>query len=78
MTSKKKTKVSDGWHTIKGNTLYVENGRVRRAVAYDHNGSKVPAQLYYWSDKNRAWMNAQGTLFSTACSGIYRGTYRVL
>lgn len=52
-------KVNDGWHTILGNLVYVENGKVMYGMKKDYNGSWVTAAVYrgtnhgYWVNENR-------------------------
>lgn len=58
-------KNKDGWHTILGNRVYVEQGKVIRAVVQDSNGSLVPAWPY-WPSKYGGWDNCSGLLSVSA------------
>ena len=44
-----KQMMSDGWHTIAGHRVYVENGMVRRPDFY--------GSLYYWNKELRVYCN---------------------
>lgn len=77
---KRKTRpktIKDGWHNVKGFDIYVENGLVVRAMKYDYNNNLVSAQVYVWDSRDRIWINAKGTKFSTVKNGIYKGNYGV-
>lgn len=39
-------RVSDGWHTVRGYRVYVEDGCIMRGVKRDINGGLVPAYPY--------------------------------
>lgn len=41
--------MSDGWHTVAGHRVYVEDGLVRRPDFY--------GSLYYWDDKLGVYNN---------------------
>lgn len=41
--------ISDGWHTVAGHRVYVEDGLVRRPDFY--------GSLYYWDDKCGVYNN---------------------
>ena len=45
-------KYKDGWHTICGYSVYVENDRIVRGIKLDRNKSPVPAYPYRRDNKN--------------------------
>lgn len=48
-------KVKDGWHTVKGYEVYVEDGKIIRGVKEDFNGQRVTAYPYKWDNACHAW-----------------------
>lgn len=56
------TKMKDGWHTVKGYEVYVEDGKILRGVKNDTNGSRVPAYPYKWESTNNAWCKGTPTV----------------
>ena len=66
--------ISDGWHTICGFNVYVENGIVKKGELEDYNGIHYTAWPYRLS-KQGGWDNVAG--FITVDSfryGVKRGT----
>ena len=39
-------KMKDGWHTISGYEVYVEDGYILRGINRDQNGGMLPAFVY--------------------------------
>ena len=66
ITNEKKNQYEDGWHTIRGYYVLVENGRIIRGMKKDRNKSLVPAYPY---------RKAQGGGYDL-CSGISVNTFR--
>lgn len=60
--------MKNGWHTICGYDIFVENNRVLRGTKYDHNHDLVTAYPYR-KCKTGGWDN---------CSGISVSTFRSL
>lgn len=60
-------KYKDGWHTICGYSVYVENDRIVRGIKLDRNKSPVPAYPYRRDKKNGGW---------NKCSGVKVDTFR--
>lgn len=60
--------MKDGWHTICGYEVWVENNRVTRGTKYDNSHSLVAAYPYR-KCKTGGWDN---------CSGISVSTFRSL
>ncbi len=53
-------KYADGWHTLKGFRVYVENGMVIRGLIHDRNGEDVPSYPYYSDDTTDGWYKVSG------------------
>lgn len=51
---------TDGWHTLKGFRVYIENGMVVRGLIKDHNGEDITAHPYYSDSKTNGWNNVSG------------------
>lgn len=65
----------DGWHKVYNENVYVENGKVVRGVALDHNGSKVTTYPYEYSKDNDCWINISGKVTLSAYrAGHKKGT----
>lgn len=47
----------DGWHTIKGYEVYVENGKITHGIK---NGKT--AYLYRWESSSNAWVKGNPTI----------------
>lgn len=64
----------DGWHTVYGNPVYVENGKVVRGMKKDHNGGWVAA-FPYKASLYGGWTNVSGYYtLEQFRSGMSRGT----
>lgn len=68
-----KTRIKDGWHTLYGWEVYVEEGRIMRGVKSDRNGSSVCAYPYRKSTNN-SWTIEDGISYWAFVSGVRRGT----
>lgn len=67
-------KMKDGWHTISGYEVYVEDGFIRRGIKYDQNGGALPAFVYRWSKKLNCWSSEDKISPEAFRSGVKRGT----
>ena len=65
-TNEKKSRYKDGWHTIRGYYVLVENGRIIRGMKKDRNKSLAPSYPY---------RKAQGGGYDL-CSGISVETFK--
>ena len=70
--------IKNGWHILHGYEVAVDAGKIVHAVKTDQNGGRVPAAVYRWSDKYRAWCQEMPISFSAAASGMRRGTIVVM
>lgn len=69
--------IADGWHFIARHRLYVEDGRVMRAMKLDSSGSWVPAGIYK-RHPSGGWANVNGEYtVETVRHGIKSGRYKV-
>lgn len=66
--------VKDGWHTIAGLSVYVEDGYIIRATKHDDT---LPAWVYRWSKFNNAWMKEDKITPAAFRSGVKRGTITI-
>ena len=46
--------VKDGWHTVAGHNVYVENGKIIRGVEGE-DLTRVPVYPYRWMPSANAW-----------------------
>lgn len=61
----------DGWHTIAGKSVYIENGKIRRGMT---NNDTQSAWVYRWNKAEKSWV-AEGPISPAAFrAGIKRGT----
>lgn len=65
--------IKDGWHTIQGYRVYVENGFILRGMKLDYNGSLVPAWPYR-ACRTGGWDNCTGLSVSAFSAGARRGS----
>lgn len=64
--------ISDGWHTIKGQSVYVEDGCILRGVRHSVSGLGEETTYPYWYDeKQRVWTNVRRVKVGTFRSGRY-------
>lgn len=69
--------MQDGWHTLKGYKVYVENDRVLRGVLGEAD-NQVTAFPYRQDKKHKnLWDKAVGITCSAFVSGVRRGTVRM-
>lgn len=67
----------DGWHTIGGYDVRVEDGYVMNAVK-TVNGGEVPAAPYCYVPKYHCWVDVYGQVKAeTFRRGMYEGRYIV-
>lgn len=67
--------VKDGWHTVCGTSVFVENGKVVRGVTKDANGSEVTCYPYEYSKELDCWVNISGKVTLSAYrAGHKKGT----
>ena len=71
----KKTMIKDGWHTVAGCSVYVEDGYIKRATK---SGDTLPAGVYRWSKFNNAWMKEDKITPAAFRAGVKRGTIAVM
>ena len=69
-TMAKKT-IMDGWHTICGCEVYVEDGKIIRGMKEDRNHSKVPAWVYRYNSRERVWVREYGGITVAAFRAGY-------
>lgn len=68
--------MKDGWHTILGREVLVENGYVVRGVKRSTTGvGKVPAYVYWWYPKMKVWNSVKKVTPAAFRAGVTRGTY---
>ena len=65
--------MKDGWHTIQGRRVYIEDGMILRAIKLDHNSSEVPAHVYRAS-KYGGWDSTGKITVAAFSAGVRRGT----
>lgn len=76
-------KMKDGWHTISGYEVYVEDGYILRGIKYDQNGGALPAFVYR-RDRTKAGIQVNGWTSEDKISpeafraGVRRDTIRLL
>ena len=64
--------MKNGWHTIYGNNVYVEDGKVLRGVSHDHQRTEYP---YRWiGNPYKCYTLASGIGVEAFRSGVRRGT----
>lgn len=61
----------DGWHTLQGLTVYIENNCVIRGIKKDRNGSEVSAYPYRKVGLHE-WSNCSGISADAFISGVKR------
>ena len=67
--------MKNGWKTILGNTVYVDNGDVIRGTILDHNGYQVPAAVYR-KQRDNTWVRFDKLSEAAFRSGVKRGTIK--
>ncbi len=65
-------KVKDGWHSVYGMTVLVEDGRIRYGVG--GTGLKYHTTHPYQSNGHTGWYNITGVTLEAFRSGVRRGT----
>lgn len=70
--------VRDGWHTVYGFRVYVEDGKVSSGIKLDHNNSPVPAYPYRWDTSLNCWNNCSGLTLEALRAGMSRGTMTMM
>lgn len=64
--------IKDGWHTIAGFSVYVEDGHITRAMK---DSDTLPASVYRW--KNDGWTIEYKITPAAFRAGVKRGTITV-
>ena len=65
--------IRDGWHTIKGQRVYVEDGYILRGVKPSYTGiGYETAYPYWWYEKLRIWNRVEKVKVSTFRNGNYK------
>lgn len=68
-------KISDGWHTISGYTVYVEDGKVIRGILGEGNAQRTAYP--YRRARHGGWDNDSGLTVSAFRAGVARGTIQM-
>lgn len=68
--------IRDGWHTICGCEIYVEDGFITRGVSADQNGNRVSARVFR-SCKSGGWDKEDKITPAAFRAGFNRGTIRL-
>ena len=68
-------KIKDGWHTIAGYEVYVENGRILRGLNGSGDKTLYP---YRWNKQYDSRVNDSGLTVDAFRAGIRRGTIEML
>lgn len=63
----------DGWHTLQGYVVYIENNKVLRGIKRDHNNQEIPAFPFRQIDAH-TWSNCSGISAPAFIAGARRGT----
>lgn len=66
--------VKDGWHTIAGCSVYIENGRIIRGMK---NNDTLTAYVYRWDRGASAWIRTDSISPAAFRAGIKRGTIQL-
>ena len=69
--------LKDGWHTVCGEEVYIENGEVVRGVWIKCDGQNRPLYVYRWEERLRCWIYNGRTKYETFRSGLRRGNMRL-
>lgn len=70
-------KMKDGWHTISGYEVYVEDGFIRRGIKYDQNGGVLPAFVYRWDRTLKCWNSEEKISPDAFRAGVRRESIRM-
>lgn len=68
--------IQDGWHTINGDEVLINNGEVVRGIGYNGNG-QITLYVYRWDRNLRCWIYNGRTKYETFRSGLKRGIMRL-
>jgi hypothetical protein len=68
-------KIKDGWHTVAGYMVYVENGRILRGLNARGDKTLYP---YRWNKQYGSRVNDSGLTVDAFRAGIRRGTIEML
>ena len=64
--------VNDGWHIIKGYTVYVEDGYILRGVKRSYTGlGEVTTYPYWYDNKHGFWTGVTKVKVDTFRKGKY-------
>lgn len=67
-------KIKDGWHTVSGYDVYVEDGYILRGTKPDRNGHEVDAYPYYADKDNGGWTRGTPSV-SEFSDGVRSGSW---
>lgn len=70
--------MKDGWHTIQGYNVYIENDRVLGGVKGYGTLKASPTHPYKTIRGMIGWHNCTGVKVSTFSKGVARGNYRMM
>lgn len=66
--------MKDGWHTIAGKSVYVENERIIRGMK---NNDTLTAYVYRWDRSTNAWIKEDSITPAAFRAGLKRGTIQL-
>lgn len=69
--------MTDGWHSIGGYRVYVENNRVIRGVVGEYLGTKTAYPYRRDRRHKNLWDNVSGLTCNAFKSGVKRGTIKL-
>lgn len=65
--------MKDGWHTILGYDVYVENNRILRGTLGEGSTYRT-AYPYKWDKTHRCWIKNAGVSVNSFRNGVKRGS----
>lgn len=69
---------TDGWHTVYGMDVFVEDGRIVRGVIIGRDGSRVTAYPYRYDREAGNWVNQAGRVTLNAFRKGYPRIWRMM
>jgi hypothetical protein len=63
----------DGWHTVAGYKVYVEDGQIHRGIL-NPGWNERSGYVYRWSRNLRCWVNEPRISVDAFRAGVRRGT----
>lgn len=67
--------VKNGWHTICGCSVYIEDGRIIRGMK---NNDQLTAYVYRWDSGRGCWIRQDSITPAAFRAGIKRGTIQLI